>query len=127
RTRFEKIIKNSHHNCGVKSIPYHRHELDRPNISFDEFYKLAKYRRSVRWFLDKKVPHDLVDKAIQAANQSPSACNRQPFEYRVIDDPKLLNEVVNIPMGIKGYQDNVPMLIVTVGNLDAYFDERDRH
>lgn len=127
RERFNKIVENRPQGAVIKSIPYRRHEANRPNISFDDFYRLTKYRRSVRWFLDKKVPRDLVDKAIMAANQSPSACNRQPFEYRIIDEPKLLKEVVNIPMGIKGYQDNVPMLIVAVGNLDAYFDERDKH
>jgi len=127
REVFRKIVQEGPQNCVAKSVPYYRHEANKPNISFEDFYQLTKYRRSVRWFLDKKVPHDLIDKAIAAANQSPSACNRQPFEYRIIDDPKMLEEVVNIPMGIKGYQHNVPMLIVAVGNLDAYFDERDRH
>ncbi len=127
RSRFNSIISSSSSSGIKKSIPYYRHESNKPQISFDDFYQLTKYRRSVRWFLDRKVPHDIVDKAISAANQSPSACNRQPFEYRIIDDPKLLETVVNIPMGIKGYQHNVPMLIVVVGNLDAYFDERDRH
>lgn len=73
------------------------------------------------------MPRELIDKAILVANQSPSACNRQPYEYRIIDDPNLLKEVAKIPAGIKGYEDNIPMLIVVVGNLDAYFDERDRH
>lgn len=127
RERFNSIIHNKNFCSEVKSIPYYRHESTKPNISFDDFYLLTKYRRSVRWFLDKKVPHELVDKAILAANQSPSACNRQPFEFRIIDNSQLLHEVVNIPMGIKGYQDNVPMLIIAVGNLDAYFDERDKH
>ncbi len=30
-------------------------------------------------------------------------------------------------MGVKGYADNIPMLLISVGFLDAYFDERDRH
>lgn len=109
------------------SIPYKRIEANKPNISYDDFYKLTRYRRSVRWFLDKKVPHELIDKAILAANQSPSACNRQPYEFRVIDDPELLKTVREIPMGLRGYDHNIPMMIVVVGNLDAYFHERDRH
>jgi nitroreductase len=110
-----------------KSIPYFRDEIKKPNISFEDFYSLTKYRRSVRWFLDKKVPHKLIDKALLAAKQSPSACNRQPFQYRIFDEPSLLKEVSNLPMGIKGYAHGIQMLIVVVGNLDAYFDERDRH
>lgn len=126
RERFNRITIES---CNEKptSIPYNRQIENKPNISYEEFYKLTKYRRSVRWFLDKKVPHELIDKAILAANQSPSACNRQPFDFRVIDEPQLLKEVVSIPMGLKGYEHNIPTFIVIVGNLDAYFDERDRH
>ncbi|GAA4109725.1 hypothetical protein GCM10022393_06470 [Aquimarina addita] len=110
-----------------KLIPYYRSLEENPIISFDSFYKLTRHRRSVRWFEDKKVPHDLIDKAISAACQSPSACNRQPFEYRIIDEPILLKQVANIPGGVKGYVDGIPMMVVVLGNLDAYFDERDRH
>lgn len=111
----------------LMKIPYNRNEALKPNISFNDFYKLNKYRRSVRWFLDKKVPRELVEKAITAGIQAPSACNRQPFEYFIIDNPEKLKYAIDLPMGTKGYQESVPMLIVVVGNLDAYFSERDRH
>jgi nitroreductase len=61
-----------------------------------------------------------------AANQSPSACNRQPFSFRIID----LDHVktgVKLPMGTTGYGHTIPVFVVIVGNFDAYFDERDRH
>lgn len=118
----DRLVKES-----SKFIPYFRSDAENARISFDDFYRLTRHRRSVRWFENKKVPHSLIDKAISAASQSPSACNRQPFEYRVIDEPTLLRKVVNIPGGVKGYQDGIPMIVVAIGNLDAYFDERDRH
>lgn len=126
RTRFNAIIA-AENELKVNAIPYYRNKDIKPNISYEDFYSLTKFRRSVRWFLDKPVPRDLIDKAILAANQSPSACNRQPFEYRVIDDPMLLKKVANLPMGVKGYVEGIKVFIVVVGNLDAYFDERDRH
>ena len=126
--KYHEIISNSTIELDdQKSIPYCRLETSRPNINFDEFYKLTKYRRSVRWFIDKEVPRELVDKAIMAANQSPSACNRQPFQYRIIDDKEMLKKVARLPMGVRGYVEGIKMMIVVVGNLDAYFDERDRH
>lgn len=128
--RFKKIvglaIADDDADCS-KSVPYQRLDNKRSNIAFDEFYKLTRQRRSVRWFLDKPVPRELIDNAILAAAQSPSACNRQPFEYKIIDDPELVKQVVKLPMGTGGYGHNVPVMIVIVGNLDAYFDERDRH
>lgn len=115
-------------NCSnIKSIPYHRKLGDNSKIDFEAFYDLTKQRRSVRWFENKKVPRELIDQAILAANQSPSACNRQPFEFRIFDEPKLVKKVVQIPMGTRGYGHSLPVMVVIVGNLDAYFDERDRH
>lgn len=123
---FEKIkVKVSNSKSSLKSIPYFRKEFT--NISYEDFYKLTKIRRSVRWFSSKSVERSIIDKAILAAIQSPSACNRQPFEYRIIDDPELINKIVELPMGTKGYSHSIPVMIVAIGNLDAYFDERDRH
>ncbi|SEL25377.1 nitroreductase family protein [Parapedobacter koreensis] len=110
-----------------KFIPYFRLKENNSNISYDEFYKLCKQRRSVRWFLDKPVHRELIDRAILAANQSPSACNRQPFEFRIFDQKELVNEGASLPNGTIGYAQNIPIFAVLVGNLDAYFDERDRH
>lgn len=126
KERFLKITKGNQFEIqNDKSKPYFR--TKRTSITYEDFFELTKIRRSVRWFLNQPVPRELIDMAILAANQSPSACNRQPFEYRVIDEPSLLEKIINFPMGTKGYAHNIPMLIVAVGNLDAYFDERDRH
>ena len=126
RARFKEHTKKYNINS-IKNAPYKRELKVESKISYDQFYDLTVYRRSVRWFLDKKVSHDLVDKAIVAAKQSPSACNRQPFKFKIFDDPNLLKEVANLPMGVKGYVEGIPMMIAVVGSLDAYFDERDRH
>jgi nitroreductase len=131
RERFLKIRPDgaaSVSDCsGSVSIPYYRNISSFANISFEEFYKLNKQRRSVRWFLDKPLDRALIDKAILAAIQAPSACNRQPFEYHIIDNKDLLQKAVELPMGTKGYAHSIQALIIAVGNLDAYFDERDRH
>ena len=55
----------------------------------------------------------------------PSACNRQPFEFRVFDDP-LKFKFQGIPMGTVGFT-QFPVIIVLVGKLNAYEFDRDRH
>jgi len=120
-------LPRSVYNGQSRSVPYFRLAEQRSSISYDEFLKLCRQRRSVRWFLNQPVPRELVDKAIVAANQAPSACNRQPFEFRIFDQSELVREGIELPMGTKGYGHSVPVFIVLVGNLDAYFDERDRH
>jgi nitroreductase len=111
----------------ISSKPYLRNFQEHTNITYDQFYQLTRQRRSVRWFLDKIVKRELIDKAILAANQSPSACNRQPFQYKIFDSPDLVKHGVQLPMGTVGYESNIPVFIVVVGNLDAYDSERDRH
>lgn len=110
-----------------KSIPLSRSEYEESKISYDEFYTLCRQRRSVRWYQDEKVPRDLVDKALLAATQSPSACNRQPFEFRVFDDASKVKELADIPMGTAGFTHQFPMLVVLVGKLSAYEYLHDKH
>jgi nitroreductase len=113
---------------GAKYKPYTRQEREALEIpSYERFLNLSRKRRSVRWFQDKPVPRADIDKAIEAAALAPSACNRQPFQYRVFDQPELVREIANIPFGTSGYADNLPVVIVVVGDLSNYFSARDRH
>ena len=108
-------------------VPYFRN-LNAPSpVSYENLLELSYLRRSVRWYLPEPVPRDLIDKAISVAALSPSACNRQPFEFRVFDDPEMVKKVASIPGGTKGFNHNFPTIIVVVGKLRAYFSERDRH
>lgn len=111
----------------VKSKPYCRNLDQSVPVAYDSLLKLAEFRRSVRWFRQEPVDRDLVDRAVTVAGYSPSACNRQPFHFRIFDDPQKVQEVIKIPMGTVGFSHNVPGVIAVVGSLDAYFDERDRH
>lgn len=106
--------------------PYVARDLDH-GISPDQFLKLCLQRRSVRWYDDRPVPRDLLEQAVRMASLSPSACNRQPFRFVVADDPAQAQRLGEIPMGTVGFSNQFPALIIVVGDLSAYFSERDRH
>jgi nitroreductase len=110
-----------------KSRPYPRAESPATSITFDELHRLFVRRRSVRWYLDKPVPMELVRRAIDAAAQAPSACNRQPFRFIVATDPEWAAKIAACAGGTTGFADQLPAIIVVVGNLAAYPLERDRH
>ena len=95
--------------------------------SFEQFKRLSHRRRSVRWFEDREVPRSLIDDAILVASQSPTACNRQPYRFHIFDEPDLVKDVSSIPGGTAGFNHNFPVFIAVIGQLRAYFDERDRH
>lgn len=110
----------------VRRAPYQR-ETTTLRIGIDDMKAPAKRRRSVRWFEQRPVPRDVIANAMEVALQSPSACNRQPFVFRIFDEPELARRVSKFPMGTRGYDHNVPAVAVIVGRQRAYFSERDRH
>lgn len=101
--------------------------LPRANIEYDQFFRLTQQRASVRNFLKQSVPPELIQKAVAAAAQAPSACNRQPFRYIAAADNPFKSALATLPMGTKGYAADIPVLLAVVGDLSAYPYERDRH
>ena len=53
-------------------------------------------RRSIRKFTDRPVEHELVMELIEAAMYAPSAGNEQPWQFLVINDRAILDEVPHI-------------------------------
>ena len=50
-------------------------------------------RRSIRKYTDKKIPEEIITKLLKAAMNAPSAHNRQPWHFIVLDDRETLNKV----------------------------------
>jgi nitroreductase len=94
---------------------------------FEALRRLANGRRSVRWFTGEPVPRTAVDAAISIAIEAPSACNRSPYRFEIFDAPTDVASVADLAMGTRGYGHQITGLVVVVGLLNAFFDERDRH
>jgi len=109
------------------AVPRAQHSLPKAEVSFADFHALCRQRRSVRWFTREAVPRALIDQAVSAALEAPSACNRQPLFFRYIDEPAEAVRVASIAMGTAGYAHNIPALIVVLGDLSAFESARDRH
>lgn len=107
--------------------PYAQGTIASSGVTYEQFLALTKQRRSIRWFLDKPVDRDLIDLAMTAARQAPSACNRLPYEFLVFDEPEQVAKVAAIPFGAAGYAHQIPTLVVVKGRFDSYFSPRDRH
>lgn len=73
-------------------------------------------RRSVREYLEKPVPEEIIIKLLAAAMAAPSARNQQPWEFIVITDKSVLGEIPTVnpyaQMAI-----NAPLAILVCGNL----------
>ena len=120
---FESIPINRSSN----KYPYKRENSTFSSIKYEDFLNLCKQRRSVRYFLDKKVAPELIDKALFAALQAPSACNRQPFRIIASQEESFKNKMGKIPMGADTFYENVPMFMAVIGDLSNYEFERDKN
>ncbi|CAN5256247.1 nitroreductase family protein [soil metagenome] len=134
-TRFKQVplpagtdrLVDARSNGATNAGPFARRDGVVSDVGYEQLKAPAEQRRSVRWFLDRPVPRELVDQALLVGRQSPSACNRQPYEFLVFDDPELVAKVASIPNGTAGYSHQIPTVVVVKGKLDSYFSPRDRH
>lgn len=108
-------------------IPYKHHELETNPLTFEEFSQFINMRRSTRWFKQTSVCRNKIKQAITLASQAPSACNRQPYEFYVVDQHPLLSQVSKLAIGGGGFASNIPCLIAVIGDYSCYEHERDRH
>lgn len=78
-------------------------------------YQSIMDRKSVRKFLNKAVPDEILIKILEAAKFAPSAWNTQPWRFIIIKDKKHLKRLAElIPYG--KFLDAVPMAIAIVAN-----------
>jgi nitroreductase len=125
RNRFEALQKPAVDE--PVCVPFRHAQDSSPSITYSDLVQLARRRKSVRWYLPIPVPRELIDQAVAVASLSPSACNRQPFEFRIVDEPELVHKVISLPTGMGGFSSHIPVIVVVVGKLRAFESERDRH
>ena len=84
-----------------------------------DFLELVKNRQSTRAYqVDKSVESEKIERIIEAARLSPSACNAQPWHFIVVDDPELKNKVADAAsarlLGMNHFTKQAPVHIVIV-------------
>lgn len=126
RAQFDAANAKAELDMEVSRVPYERtFDTDLPSI--EQIENLARFRRSVRWFSDKPVPREELDRAMRVAMEAPSACNRQPFRWELFDSHELVQKVGAVPKGTPGWLHQIPVFAVIIGKFDSLRFERDRH
>lgn len=59
-----------------------------------ELLQAIKERRSVRSFTDRKIQREKLEKIFDAARWAPSACNKQMWEFVVVESPETRKKIV---------------------------------
>jgi nitroreductase len=81
-----------------------------------ETLETIRTRRSIRKYQERPVAEELVEKLLAAAMQAPSARNQQPWQFVVIDDPRLLAKIPGF-MPTAPMAGQAPLAILICGDL----------
>ncbi len=57
-------------------------------IMRDEFYNIVRSRKSIRQFKKQEVPHDVLERLLEAASHAPSGKNNQNWRFFVVQGKK---------------------------------------
>jgi len=80
-----------------------------------EFIDVAKKRRSIRKYKADPVPGESIVKVFEAARLAPSAANRQPWHFIVVQNEETKAKLV----GNQSWAANAPVVIVGVADPEA--------
>ncbi len=114
------------------TIEDYREQYPTPSIKADyynptEFQSLSLARRSVRNYLAKPVPNQIIIDSFKVAQLAPSACNRQPCSVKIITDPKLKNELLSYQNGNRGFGHLAPAIAIITSKENYFFGTIERH
>ena len=75
-----------------KQIPlkgYHEYPVEVMVHRSQYFFELLRRRRTVRDFVDKHVPREVIENCIKTAGTAPNGANLQPWHFVVVRDPEV--------------------------------------
>ena len=85
-------------------------------IKPEEFLAFLKERRSIRTYLDKAISDKEVEMILEAGRWTPSASNKQPWEFIVIKNKEILREISKKAFYGKHIK-RAPLAIAIVGKI----------
>jgi iodotyrosine deiodinase len=59
----------------------------------NEFYNWMNERRTVRDFLDKPIPKEVIEHVILTASTAPSGAHKQPWTFCVVSNPEIKKQI----------------------------------
>ncbi len=85
-------------------------------INPEEFLKFLKSRRSIRTFLDKMIVDKDLEMILEAGRWTPSASNKQPWEFIIIKNKEFLKKISESAVYSK-FMKRAPVAIAIVGKI----------
>jgi nitroreductase len=84
-----------------------------------DVYEAIYLRKSVRSYLDKDIPHDVLTRILDAARHAPSASNRQEWRFVVVRDKNTRKKLCEAAFG-QAYVSLAPVVLVCCAYTDNH-------
>jgi len=82
------------------------------------YFELLQKRRSIRIFSSRQVEREKRDLLLEAGLRAPSSRGRMPWEFVVVDDPALLQQLGAAKQHGSAFLASAPLAIVVVADPD---------
>lgn len=92
-----------------------------------DFKSFSLSRHSVRDYSNESVEISTIEKALELAKKTPSACNRQSWKVRIVEDPKMKKMIQNNQNGNRGFGDYIDKFIIITADTQYYAKPRERN
>lgn len=87
--------------------------------ALNDFASLVYSRHSIRYFTDEPPSKELLDKALELAARTPSACNRQAWHTHIYFNEDT-HELLQMQDGCKGFHDDIHCCIVVTADMKGF-------
>ncbi len=91
------------------------------------FLELVKSRRSVRHYTTQPVEPEKLDYLMACARLAPSACNRQPWQLKIVTSPERLERLCEAAARFTWLKEAPLIIAITVDDSAAWTRSADGH
>jgi hypothetical protein len=98
--------------------------FDKSSAPFDEF---CFSRHTIRNFISKDIPLQLLHNCIELSQQTPSACNRQPNRVYIVKNKLLIQQILSMQSGNRGFGNLTNSLLILTSDISVFHDAYERN
>lgn len=102
-------------------------KLDFLSAAKTDLARFFQSRSSVRQYTSEPVLVEVLERAVQMAQKSPSVCNRQSSRVWILNKNQDVNDALAIQGGARGFADEVGTVLIITSDLAAFQSAGERY
>jgi nitroreductase len=92
--------------------------LKHTNMDFEDFFS---HRFSIRNYSGAKIDENLIRKALEISEKTPSQCNRQPWYNAVVSNKDLIDQLISLQQGGRQFKNDISHAVVVCGKYTHFY------